>query len=235
MKNVLQLQILILVIYAATCLLLTHRGLIHLRKLKLKSTLSLSICSWFLFVAELFSAMNYHFYGLVTAFLGCGAAIFSLTITLKERERESSLRQLLKQIPLKDRILGRYPKEFFEKMPLPTPPKTSSLAMLGIVLLIESGIANLTLNIMGIYMLSLLEEAPGAVFSLNIIPGVLLLFGAILIYKKRYSAGGLIGIIFGALTIISTFPSLIFGWIIGLMGIVGGVLSILQEKAQLYN
>jgi MFS family permease len=162
-----------------------------------------------------------------------GFAIVTVVVIIRERERESSIRQLLKSLPLRDRLLGRYPKDLLERpLPPPVPPRLPDRAMAALVLLIINGVMVLLLGITLFIFLRLLFPLPPSLgvssqwlswfpLIMAVICSGFLFVGSILIWMKRYLAGGIIGIIFGAITI---------GLLTGVLGIIGGILALTSKE-----
>jgi hypothetical protein len=218
--------------------LLTHIGLVELKKLNLRSPLISSIAIWFILFGLAFMFADVPFsYVIITLFCGLCLEIVNAWIISTERNRASSIRQLLKKLPLKDRLLGEYPDDLLMgKLPPPVPPKIPFLASMGIGFIFMSGITDLIFAAVALFVPSpTLEISPGFNVTLNnrlfsgdpvlmAVCGILLLFGSLLVYRKFYVVGGLIGIVFGAWSMFSWF----FGFGFGLMSIVGGALAFAQ-------
>lgn len=214
----------------------TFIGVVQLIRLKLRSRLFLAFEFWFMSIIYALSLLQY--YGLVFwlfMLLLVWFAIVTVVVIIRERERESSIRQLLKSLPLRDRLLGRYPKDLLERpLPPPVPPRLPDRAMAALILLIINGVMVLVLGffLSMLFRLLLLPLLPNLGLSspwfswfpliMAIIFSSFLFSGSILIWKKRYVVGGVMGIIFGAITI---------GFmLIGALGIIGGVLALKSRE-----
>jgi len=213
----------------------TFIGVVQLKRLKLRSRLFLSLEFWFISISYALLLLNH--YGPVlwiSLLLGLGFAIITAAVFMRERERESSIGQLLKSLPLRDRLLGRYPKDLLERpLPPPVPPRLPDRAMTALILLIVNGVMVLALGffLSLLFQLLLLPVLPNLGAASSWFPLIMaaifsgfLFAGSVLIWKKRYVAGGVLGIIFGAITL---------GFmLIGACGIIGGVLALTSKESR---
>lgn len=214
----------------------TFIGVVQLFRLKLRSRLLIALEFWFISVGQALLLIQYFAPILWLSFLLAVAfAITGVVVSIRERERESSIRQLLKRLPLKDRLLGRYPRDLLERpLPPPIPPRLPDRAMAALTLLAINGAIVLVLGItLFVFLQPLLLIPLGLTGSplwlswlpivVSVICSAFLFVGSILIWMKRYLAGGIIGILFGAITI---------GILTGALGIIGGVLALTSRESK---
>jgi len=214
----------------------TFIGVMQLIRLKLRSRLLIALEFWFISIG--YALLLIQYYGPIpwlSLLLAVAFAITAVVVSIRERERASSIRQLLKRLPLKDRLLGRYPRDLLERpSPPPVPPRLPDKAMVALILLAINGVMVLMLGITLFVFLQPLLLIPlnltGSPLLLSWLPVVVsvicssfLFVGSILIWMKRYIAGGIIGIVFGAMTI---------GILTGAMGIIGGVLALTSREPE---
>ena len=122
--------------------LLTYVSLVDLIKLKLKGGFLLTIGFWFFFIFNLSSSLE--FFPFTVSFVLGGLAVIIMLISLyvvyREYDRASSIYQLLRKLPLKDRVLRRIPESLL-KEPLPppiSPPISFKLAVALILILLAA-------------------------------------------------------------------------------------------------
>lgn len=212
----------------------TFIGLIQLIRLKLRSRLFIALAFWFISIGYALPLIQYFCPILwLSLLLAVAFAISSVVVSIREHERASSIRLLLKTLPLKDRLLGRYPRDLLERpLPPPVPPRLPDRAIAALTLLAINGVMVLVLGLTLFVFLQSLLLIPLSFtgsplwFSwvpliVSVICSFFLFVGSVLIWMKRYLAGGIIGIVFGAITI---------GILTGALGIIGGVLALMSRK-----
>lgn len=211
-------------------------GVIQLIRLKLRSRLLIALESWPISIG--YALLLIQYFGpllWMSLLLAVAFAIAGVVVSIRERDRAGSIRQLLKKLPLKDRLLGRYPRDLLERpLPPPVPPRLPDRATAALTLLIINGVMvlllGITLSVFFQPLLRVLLGLTGSPLWLSWLPIVgslicsaFLFAGSILIWMKRYLAGGIIGIVFGAITI---------GILTGVMGVVGGVLALMSRESK---
>lgn len=209
-------------------------GVIQLIRLKSRSRLIIALAFWFISLDYALHLIQYFSPILwLSLLLAIAFAIVGVVVSLRERERDSSIRKLLRRLPLKDRLLGRYPRDLLEKpLPPPVPPRLPDRAMAALTLLLMNGVMVFLLGVtLFVFIRPLLimplslTDSPLWLSWLPVVVTVtcsgFLFVGSILIWMKRYRAGGIIGIVFGAITI---------GMLTGALGIIGGVLALTTKE-----
>jgi len=123
-------------------------GVIQLIRLKSRSRLIIALAFWFISIDYALQLIQY--FGPIlwlSLLLTVAFAIVGVVVSLRERERDSSIRQLLKRLPLKDRLLGRYPRDLLKRpLPPPVPPRLPDRAMAALTLLVMNGVMVLLLG-----------------------------------------------------------------------------------------
>lgn len=180
-------------------------GVIQLIRLKSRSRVIIALAFWFMSIGYALQLIQY--FGPIlwlSLFLAIAFAIVGVAVSLRERERDSSIRQLLKRLPLKDRLLGRYPRDLLKRpLPPPIPSRLPDRAMAASTLLLMNGVMVLMLGFTLFAFLQPLFLVPLSLadsplwlsrlpVALSVICSALLFVGSILIWMKRYRAGGII-------------------------------------------
>ena len=215
-------------VWLVTLAFLTYIGLVELIKLKLKCMFLLIIGLWIYFTFSLTSSLEL-FHGTVSYALG-GFAIVTILISVfvgyREHNRASSIYQLLKKLPLRDRLLRRIPRSLLkEPLPPPLPPPIPFKLGVALALILSAAIGSVVYG----YMLSLMAwtiPLPPAIYanwcSILFLCGIFLFIAAVLTMKKHQRIGSIIALFFSAVTIFSGGPIGIF---LGVIGILGGILA----------
>jgi len=244
------------------CVFTTFHGIVDLRKFKLKSIILMSTFLWFLLIGQLLMVMDYIVYALILIIFDVGIVFLFLPTMSAERNRMKSVIRLLKKTPLKDRLLGRYPRDLpVADLPPPTLPQTPLMAYGGMILLFCNGLLNLVYGVTYMafrwplstpwYLQWLYQYLfPMGDPAWMIFYAIVLFAAIVLVYREHYVAGGLVGLIFGYLTMFSSFSGFVLisraifvsvgttippgpsGLIVGLTGMVGGFLALLQNWKQ---
>ena len=225
-------------VWLITLAFLTYIGLVDLIKLKLKYIFLFTIGNWILFTFSLTSSLEL-FHGTISYALG-GLAIVTILISVfvgyRENDRASSIYQLLKKLPLRDRLLRRIPESLLkEPLPPPVPPPISFKLAVALALILSSAIG----SIMYGYWLSYVAlwtvpmDIPGygtvdvplppAIHARNwcsilFLCGIFLFVAAVFIIKKHRRIGSIIALFFSVVTIFSGGPIGIFMGVIGILG-----------------
>jgi len=209
-------------------------GVIQLIRLKSRSRFIIALALWFMSVGYALQLIQY--FGPIlwlSHLLAVAFAIVGVVVSLRERERDSAIRQLLKRLPLKDRLRGRYPRDLLERpLPPPIPSRLPDRAVAALTLLLVNGVMVLLLGFTLFVFLQPLFLVPLSLtdsplwlswlpVGLSVICSGFLFVGSILIWMKRYRVGGIIGLVFGAITI---------GILTGVLGIIGGVLALTTKE-----
>jgi len=227
--------------------LLTYVSLVDLIKLKLKGGFLFTIGSWLFFIFNLGSSLE--FFPFTVSFVLGGLAIIIMLISLYvdycEHDRASSIYQLLRKLPLKDRVLRRIPESLLkEPLPPPIPPPISFKLAVALTLILPAAIGSIiygyTLSIEASWTFPI--DIPGygtvdvplppAIHARNWYPifflcGIFLFIAAILTIKKHQRIGGIIALIFSAVIIFEGRP---IGILLGVIGISGGILALTERK-----
>jgi len=227
---------------------LTYVSLIDLIKLKLKSEFLITIGFWFFFIFNLSSSLE--FFPFAVSFVLGGLTVIIMLISLyvayREYDRASSIYQLLRKLPLRDRVLRRIPESLLEEsLPPPIPPPIPFKLAVAFILILSDAIGSIIYG----YILSIEAswifpiDVPGygtvdvplppAIHAGNWYPlfflsGIFLFIAAVLIIKKHQRIGAIIALIFSAITIFEgRLPSIL----LGVIGISGGILAFAESKA----
>ena len=214
-------------IWLITLAFLTYIGLVDLIKLKLKFPFLFTIGLWIYFTFSLTSSLEL-FHGTVSYALG-GLAIVIILISgfvgYREHNRASSIYQLLKKLPLRDRLLRRIPESLLkEPLPPPVPPPISFKLAVALALILLSAIG----SIMYVYALYTIASwilpisSPNLWYSIFFLSGIFLFVAAALIIKKHQRIGSIIALFFSAVIIFSGGP---IGILLGVIGMLGGILA----------
>ena len=213
---------------------LTYTGLVDLIKLKLKFPFLFTIGLWISFTSSLTSSLEL-FHGTVSYALG-GLAIVIILISgfvgYREGDRASSIYQLLKKLPLRDRLLRRIPRSLLkEPLPPPLPPPIPFKLGVALALILSAAIGSVVYGHMLSLMASWTILLSPAIYAINwcsilFLCGIFLFIAAVLIMKKHQRIGSIIALFFSAVTIFSGGPIGIF---LGVIGILGGILAFTER------
>jgi len=123
-----------------------------------------------------------------------GIYVFTL---YKEWDRMSSISQLLKKLPLKDRMLGRVPENFLEEpLSLPVSPSVPFGLVIAVALITSAAIGNIIVGIVLYMFTSTLSQfsipRTSQLFSILPFYGIFLLLATILIVRKHNILGAII-------------------------------------------
>jgi len=226
---------------------LTYIGLVELIKLKLKSIFLYAIGLWILSAYILTSLLELLSVNIRFALGGLGleTLILAQFIAYREHDRASSIHQLLKKLPLRDRLLGRIPESLLkEPLPPPIPPRISfKLWLTFLILPVAIGciIYGYILSIEASWTFPIDIPGHGTVdvplppaihagnwYPLFFLSGIFLFIAAVLIIKKHQRIGAIIALIFSAITI---FEGRLLSILLGVIGISGGILAFAESKA----
>jgi len=216
-------------VWSVTLAFLTYIGLVELIKLKLKCMFLLVIGLWIYFTFSLTSSLEL-FHGTISCALG-GLAIVTILISAfvgyREHDRASSIYQLLKKLPLRDRLLRRIPESLLqEPLPPPIPPPISFKLGVALALILSAAIGSIVYGYMFSLMASWTIPLLPAIYAnwcfIFFLRGIFLFVAAVLIMEKHQRIGSIITLFFSAVTIFSGGPIGIF---LGVIGILGGILA----------
>jgi len=205
---------------------LTYIGLVDLIKLKLKYIFLFTIGNWILFTFSLTSSLEL-FHGTISYALG-GLAIVTLLISsfvgYRENDRANSIYQLLKKLPLRDRLLRRIPESLLKKpLPPPIPPPISFKLGVAFAFILSTAIGSIlygyALYTIASWILPIYARNWYSIFFLS---GIFLFVAAVLIIKKHQRIGSIIALFFSAVIIFSGGP---IGILLGVIGMLGGILA----------
>jgi len=213
-------------VWLITLAFLTYIGLVDLIKLKLKYIFLFTIGNWILFTFSLTSSLEL-FHGTISYALG-GLAIVTILISVfvgyRENDRASSIYQLLKKLPLRDRLLRRIPESLLkEPLPPPVPPPISFKLAVALALILSSAIGSIMYGYWLSYVASWTVPLPPAIHARNwcsilFLCGIFLFVAAVFIIKKHRRIGSIIALFFSVVTIFSGGPIGIFMGVIGILG-----------------
>ena len=167
-----------------------------------------------------------------------------MCVLYHEYYRVSSIYQLLKKLPLRDRVLRRIPESLLkEPLPPPIPPPISFKLAVALALILGVAIGSILYG----YWLSFVASwtfpidipgygtvdvpLPPAIharnwYSIFFLSGIFLFVAAAFIIKKHQRIGSIIALFFSAVTIFSGGPIGIF---LGVLGILGGILAFTER------
>ncbi len=241
-----QLFVILYYVWFVILAFLTYVGLVELFKLKLKYTFLFTIGNWLIFLSNIVGSLGLSWsYGVCVGLGGIAFIFMSALALYREYERASSISQLLKKLPLKNRLLRIIPKELLmEPLPSPIPPPVPLKLAIGIALVISAAFGNIIYGI-ALYSMSLWTvpmDIPGVgrvdmplppaiqareLFSIIILCSIFLFISTVLILKEHYRAGSILALMFSILTAIGGG---LMGFVIGLIGILGATLVLTRES-----
>jgi len=217
-------------IWLITLAFSTYIGLVDLIKLKLKYIFLFTIGNWILFTFSLTSSLEL-FHGTISYALG-GLAIVTLLISsfvgYRENDRANSIYQLLKKLPLRDRLLRRIPESLLkEPLPPPIPPPISFKLGVAFAFILSTAIGSIlygyALYTIASWILPIYARNWYSIFFLS---GIFLFVAAVLIIKKHQRIGSIITLFFSAVIIFSGGP---IGILLGVIGMLGGILAFTER------
>jgi len=225
---------------------LTYTGLVELIKLKLKSIFLHAIGLWILSAYILTSLLELLSVNIRFALGGLGleTLIIAQFIAYREHDRANSIHQLLKKLPLRDRLLGRIPESLLkEPLPPPIPPCLSFklwLALLILLVAVGCIVYGYVLSIEASWTFPIDIPGHGTVdvplppaiharnwYPLFFLSGIFLFVAAFLIIKKHQRIGAITALIFSAIII---FEGRLLSILLGAIGISGGILAFTERK-----
>ena len=206
---------------------ISFKGAVYYSRFGLKYYLVLSATLWIIsafFIAwhqGLFASDNTCILAAISTFAIVGIIFAS---SFREDDKIRAIGNFLKTLPLKDRILLRFPKDInLESLPVPPSPKISVWKLTAVFLVFISAFGS-TLFMILISSIFLSVELGFLIFSIF---GILLWIAFVLILAERFKIGGILALISSVeVMVLGSFLGIIFG----IIGVLGGIFSLMQYK-----
>ena len=204
---------------------ISFKGTVYYSRFGLKYYLVLSATSWI--ISAIFIAWHQGLFPSDNTYIL--AAISTIAITgiifassFREDDKIRAIGNFLKTLPLKDRILLRFPKDInLESLPVPQSPKFSVWKLTVIFLVFISAFGS-TLFMVLISSIFLSVEFGFPMFSIF---SILLWIAFVLILAERSKTGGILALVSSiGVMVLGSFLGIIFG----IIGVLGGISSLMR-------
>ena len=206
---------------------ISFKGAVYYSRFGLKYYLVLSATSWI--ISAIFIAWHQGLFPLDDTCMLAAISTFAITgiifaSSFREDDKIRAIGNFLKTLPLKDRILLRFPKDInLESLPVPPPPKISMWKLTAASLVFISAFGS-TLFMILISSIFLSVELGFPIFSIF---SILLWIAFVLILAERFKTGGILALISSVgVMVLGSFLGIIFG----IIGVLGGIFSLMQYK-----
>ena len=204
---------------------ISFRGAVYYSRFRLKSHLVLSLTSWI--TSAIFIAWHQGLFPLDNTCILAAISTFAITgiilaSSFREDDKIRAIGNFLKTLPLKDRILLRFPKDInLESLPVPPSPKISVWKLAAAFLVFTSAFG----SILFVILISSIFLSVGLGFPMFSIFSILLWIAFVLILAEKFKTGGILALISSVgVMVLGSFLGVIFG----IIGVLGGVFSLIQ-------